>query len=426
VAGVTLSGCTLGSSESSDENGENVRLVYQDWNTEWFVVMAQEMLDEFHEEHPNLRVFYTRDPSNFREAMLADMQAGTAADVFQGASTHFPVFAQKGHCLDLRSYVERDLDELDIDDWAQAQYEFLFTRDGQQYGLPKYHGALALYYNKDLFDEYGVSYPNDQWTHDDYLDAMKLLTKDRDGDGNTDLWGSMIDISWDRLQVHVNGWGGHFVDPDDPTKCLMGASASLEAMEWIRARMWDDKVMARSHDVGNVSTRQAFIDQKVAMVEDGSWALKDILTGAGFRVGVAPFPRGPVAQVTLATNDGFAIYANSEYPDAAWELVKFLVSKDYGRAMARANFLQPARYSLVNEWVEFIREEFPEKTEDMDIAVFADGHVNGYSVTTEILANMDEARQLADEAWEEIFTLGQRGVEYMEQVCQEIREAQQT
>ena len=31
------------------------------------------------------------------------------------------------------------------------------------------------------------------------------------------------------------------------------------------------------------------------MVEDGSWALKDILDGAEFRVGVAPLPAGPVA-----------------------------------------------------------------------------------------------------------------------------------
>ena len=27
------------------------------------------------------------------------------------------------------------------------------------------------------------------------------------------IWGSMFDVSWDRIQVHVNSWGGHFVDP---------------------------------------------------------------------------------------------------------------------------------------------------------------------------------------------------------------------
>ena len=31
-----------------------------------------------------------------------------------------------------------------------------------------------------------------------------------------DYTNSLADITWDRIQMHVNGWGGHFVDPDDP------------------------------------------------------------------------------------------------------------------------------------------------------------------------------------------------------------------
>ena len=59
------------------------------------------------------------------------------------------------------------------------------------------------------------------------------------------------------------------------------------------------------------------------MVEDGSWALKEILSGSNFRVGVAPFPAGPVRQATLATTDGYGIYSGTKHPEAAWELVKF-------------------------------------------------------------------------------------------------------
>jgi multiple sugar transport system substrate-binding protein len=254
---------------------------------------------------------------------------------------------------------------------------------------------------------------------------MKRLTHDRDGDGVTDLWGSMIDVSsWDRIQVYVNAWGGHLVAPDDPTRCLMAEPEALAAMEWIRARMWDDKVMATFLDVQNLTTRQAFITEQTAMVEDGSWALKDILNGANFRIGVAPLPAGPVRRVTLATTDGFGIYAGTQHPDAAWELLKFLISEKYGRAMAKANFLQPARASLVDDWTAFIREEFPQKAKDVNIAAFADGHVNDYSVTAEIFANMGEARRLAYAAWHQIFTLGQVPVEQMRSVCQQIQETQ--
>jgi multiple sugar transport system substrate-binding protein len=357
--------------------------------------------------------------------MLAEMEAGTAPDVFQGCCTHFPAWAQMGHTLDLRSYVEDDLDQATIDDWDPAQYRALFTPDGLQFGLPKYHGALALYYNKDLFDEYGVDYPDGAWTHEDYLAGMKGLTHDRDGDGQIDLWGSTLDVTWDRIQVHVNGWGGHLVDPQDPKKTLMCEPEAMAAQEWIRARMWDDRVMATLLDVQNLSTRQALITGRVAMVEDGSWALKDILAEAQFRLGVAPFPAGPARQVTLATTDGFGIYAGTKHPEAAWELLKFLIGKDYGRAMAEANYLQPARASLVSEWVDIIQEEFPHKTQDVDIAAFADGHIKGYSVTAEVMQNMGEAKEIATVAWTDVLILGQAPLERLAEACHGIQEAHQ-
>jgi len=420
-----LTACVSDSSTPVDSNDKNVQLVYQDWCTDWFPAMAQEMLDKFNIAHPNIQVFFIPDPEeDYHSKVLSDFESGTAPDIFQGCSTQFPTWAQMSYTLDLRPYVEEYLDQATINDWDPAQYHALFTENGLQFGLPKYHGALALYYNKDLFDQYGIPYPDENWDYDDYLNAMKSLTHDRNGDGNTDLWGSMMDISWDRIQVHVNAWGGHFVDPKDSTRCLMGEPEAIAAMEWIRARMWDDHVMASFIDVKNASTREAFISQQVAMVEDGSWALKDILTEAEFRIGVAPMPMGPVQRATLVTTDGFGIYAETEYPNEAWELMEFLISKDYGLAMAEANFLQPARASLIDEWVDFIRAEFPEKARDVDIAAFAHGQINNYSVTTEIFANMVMAEQIANDVWEEIFTYGHAPIEAMKEASIQIQETQ--
>jgi multiple sugar transport system substrate-binding protein len=386
--------------------------------------MTQELLNQFHETHPNIRVFYVPDPENLVDQMPVDMQSGTAADVFQGCCTHFPAWAQQGYLLDLRPYVEADLDQETIDDWDPAQYQALFTRDGKQFGLPKYHGALALYYNKDLFDQYKVDYPHASWNQDDYLRAMKLLTKDRDRDGQTDLWGSMVDVTWDRIQVHANQWGGHFVDPDDPRRSLMGETQAMAALEWLRARMWDDRVMAALPDVNRLGTREAFVARRLAMVEDGSWALKDILSNARFQVGVAPLPSGPVRRATLATTDGFGIYAGTKHPEAAWELMKFLISKEYGRAMAKANFLQPARASLVEDWIGYIRDEFPAQTQEMDLAAFAEGQRQGYSVVAEIFANMADAKPIAQDAWDQILTLGLAPTESMLDASQKIQALQ--
>jgi multiple sugar transport system substrate-binding protein len=142
-------------------------------------------------------------------------------------------------------------------------------------------------------------------------------------------------------------------------------------------------------------------------------------------VGLAAFPAGPARRATLATTDGFAIYAGTKHPQAAWELLKFLISKEYGRAMAKAQFLQPARGSLVDEWVEFVRAEFPDKAKDLYIAVFADGQRKGYSVIGEEFANQADAQRLANAAWQQIFTLGQAPVKIMKELSHEIEAAQQ-
>jgi ABC-type glycerol-3-phosphate transport system substrate-binding protein len=252
---------------------------------------------------------------------------------------------------------------------------------------------------------------------------MRQLSQDN-GDGQRELWGSMVDIAWDRLQLHVNSWGGHLVAPDDPALCVFDQPEALAALDWVRANMWEDRVMATFPDVLYMSPRSAFINQRCAMVEEGSWVLKEILLNADFRVGVAPMPIGPQRRVTLATSDGFGIYARTQYPDAAWELLKFLISKEYGLAMAKADFLQPARASLVDAWITFIRSEFPEQAQELDLAAFADGHFKGYSVTVEIADNMAEVQPKVADAFDKIFTSGQASVGYLYTICAQINQLQ--
>ena len=406
IAVASLASCIPSTKGKGPHGSNNVQLIYQDCRCRG----EQLMIQQFYESHPNIQVFYTPDPENFEEKMLADLQAGTAPDIMVGCCDFFPIWAQKGFLLNLRPYVQAEVDSDTILDWDKAQYQSFFGQNGLQYALPKYHGSLALLYNLDLFDKYSVEYPNDSWTHDDYLKAMRLLSSATNPAIEGQLWGSIFDISWERIQVHVNGWNGHLVSPLDNTKSALSEPEALAAMEWLRSCMWDEHVMASPTDVNKVDPRQAFIQQKVAMVEEGSWALKDILDAAQFRIGVIPFPSGPSRKVTLATTDGFAIYAETKYPEAAWEFMKFLISKEYGIAMAKAELLQPARASLVDQWAQIIQEEYPQAAKDLDLAAFAEGQQKGYSVTAEVFANMADALRLTKAAWEKIFVLGEAPV----------------
>lgn len=419
--GASLAACRASNPSRNTATATNI--VYQDWRTEWYPPMVDEMLAQFHDDHPEIRVFYTPDPENFVQTMSSELEAGYAPDIFQGCCAHFPAWAQLGYLLDLEPFVARDLSPETVQDWDPVQVGALTLEDGLRFGLPKYQGALALYFNKDIFDDNGVDYPDETWDHEDYLAAMRTLCLIDGSTGKTKRWGSALDISWDRIQVHINAWGGHIVDPQDPGKSRLSDEPALSAMEWIRARIWDDRIMPSPLDLRGQNITDAFLAGKLAMVEDGSWSLKSILSSADFRLGVAPLPAGPAGRVTIATTDGFGVYAGTGHPEEAWTLMKFLVSEEYGLAMARANLLQPARSSLVDQWIQIARNQFPSKTEDLNLAAFAEGAREGYSVIPEIFDNMPVAKPLVEDAWDQIFVLGVEPVAIMRSISKLIDEA---
>jgi multiple sugar transport system substrate-binding protein len=53
--------------------------------------------------------------------------------------------------------------------------------NGKIYGLPVYVPPSAVYYNKDIFDKFGVPYPKDGYTWDDMYDMNLKLTREDNG-----------------------------------------------------------------------------------------------------------------------------------------------------------------------------------------------------------------------------------------------------
>ncbi|MFC0210867.1 ABC transporter substrate-binding protein [Paenibacillus chartarius] len=51
------------------------------------------------------------------------------------------------------------------------------TPDGKLYGLPFYNNDYVLFYNKDIFDKFGVDYPRDGMTYDEIYELAKRLTR---------------------------------------------------------------------------------------------------------------------------------------------------------------------------------------------------------------------------------------------------------
>lgn len=52
---------------------------------------------------------------------------------------------------------------------------------GGLYGFPVHSGGLVLYYNKDIFDKFGVAYPRDGMTWEEAIELGKMLTRNDNG-----------------------------------------------------------------------------------------------------------------------------------------------------------------------------------------------------------------------------------------------------
>ncbi|MFC3772444.1 ABC transporter substrate-binding protein [Paenibacillus sp. GCM10012303] len=84
--------------------------------------------------------------------------------------------------VDLKPYIQKH--KYDLNRFNQVFIREIedYTRDGKLYGLPvPPFFPNVLYYNKDLFDKFGVDYPRDGMTWDEVYELAKKLTRTEGG-----------------------------------------------------------------------------------------------------------------------------------------------------------------------------------------------------------------------------------------------------
>ena len=104
------------------------------------------------------------------------------------------MFVDKGAFLPLDDFIADAQYPLDVSIYLPGVME-PGQWNGAQYLLPKDFSPLAIYYNKKLFDEAGVAYPQEGWTWDDLLATAQQLTK-TDASGNVTQWGIQLPGPW--------------------------------------------------------------------------------------------------------------------------------------------------------------------------------------------------------------------------------------
>lgn len=131
---------------------------------------AEAQVKAFQAAYPNVKVNYVNaGTGNDHYTKLQNViKAGSGApDVAQIEYQALPQFALPGSLVDLRQYGFDSLESA----YTPSTWTAVHAGEGL-YGLPQDSGPMALFYNKEVFDKYGLTVPK---TWDEYVAAGKKL-----------------------------------------------------------------------------------------------------------------------------------------------------------------------------------------------------------------------------------------------------------
>src|SRR5690606_20946311 len=128
--------------------------------------------------------------------------------------------------------------------------------------------TVALFYNKDMFDEAGVAYPDGTWDWDTLLENGAKLTQDDNGDGIIDQFGYAA--AWWPVYLMANNAA---IFDAEQTKCTLTEPAAVDALQKYVNRSIVDKIAPTSGDLKTHSDWDMYMGNRLAMFPVGPWAV---------------------------------------------------------------------------------------------------------------------------------------------------------
>ena len=307
VATLALAGCSGGGDEAAapEESGP-VTLSLSGWSLDT-TPEFQALADAFHEENPDITVEVKGyDAAEYNTLLTADLAAGAGPDIITQKEVKFvPTFVEGGQLLDVSDV------ELPDGISGASSYEI----DGTAYAVPYRNDSWVLYYNKALFDEAGVEYPDGSWTWDDYADAAAELNSGLAGAGSAAKAAYLH--NW---QSTVQGFANAQSDGD----ILEGDYGYMAPFYENVLALQDggDQVDFNTAKANQLTYPGEFGKQNAAMLPMGTWFVATLIAQQAsgdaddFEWGIAPIPQADSdtagldnTPVTFGDPTGFGINA---------------------------------------------------------------------------------------------------------------------
>ena len=326
------------------------------------------------------------DWNNYWTLLSAGAQGGSLPDVFWMHSNESQRYMSNDMLLDVTDRIAKsaliDPANYPEDIWS------LYTYNKKYYAVPKDVDTIALWYNRTLFDQAGVAYPNENWTWEDVYAAAKKITK---ADGS--VYGfanvnSNNQAGWYNLIYSNNG----YVLSEDKKKSGMDLPASIEAMKWME-KMINENLMPPQTLMSESSEDVLLQSGKIAMTMQGSWMV------AAFRdheytlkkCDVAMLPKNSKTgrRASIYNGLGWAIAKNSQRTDDAWKLVEYFGSEEGQLKQAQLGITMSSYKNTSEQWKnsvpQFNLQAYLNMQDDMVIRPFSRNTVKWENAVLDVM-----------------------------------------
>ncbi len=323
-------------------SGEPVELNFWSmWNEgENQALALQKIFDEFEAANPNVTIKSTWNGRQNQTMLRTALAGGTKVDIMdQDADQVAGGMVAAGLGLDLTDLLNSTaLDEdVPLKDVFVPGVLNMFDIDGKTYLLPYIYNTGQFFYNKDIFEKAGVG---DVKTWDDLLAAcdkvnaagfnvLAIEGTEPGYNGNYFVY----------LMARLKGVGWLTQAANDPTGEMWNDPAVLQAAQMSRD-LWDKGCIPEvSAGYKWPQAQQTIAAGETAAELVGSWLPTELLsaTGPDFNWGALNFPEvdGGVGKNTdlMAFILSFMILKDTEHPQEAADLLKFIVSKESQQTM---------------------------------------------------------------------------------------------
>lgn len=279
----------------------------------------QTIAANFSDHYPNVTAeisFYTM--ADARQTFRLALDGGTGPDVMyiSRGLVGADAYARAGHTVDLTD-VAQERGWIDRFGQALLTHANLYAPDRRTFGVPIMSSTVGVYYNPEIFAEYGLTEPSTFEEFENILSTLKANGVTPFAVGALDGW--PMSHYWEQL-IHLT------VPFEELTLCKVFDPAGnyeqagfIEASEilvsWIENGYFQDDLLATNFADSNA----LFITGQTAMTITGTWAMNDFSTQPDFEARFFPVP--PIYP-------DMPWHAGGQSPDRNWVIPKYAANID--------------------------------------------------------------------------------------------------